>query len=71
MNDNNAGVTSSKIKFCDLKCEYASFPQEEGIDGSKSCRTFVALWCFLLEQYVPKNAPCSALLGKRRPKAGF
>jgi hypothetical protein len=67
----NAGVTSSKIKFCDLKCEHASFPQEDGIDGSKSCRTFAALWCDLLKQYVTKNAPCCAQFGKRRPKTGF
>jgi hypothetical protein len=71
MSDKNAGVTSSKILFCDLKCEHASFPKEEGIDGSKSCRTFVALWCDILEQYVTKNAPCIARFGKRRPKAGF
>jgi hypothetical protein len=29
MSGKNAGVTSSKIKFCDLKCEHASFPKEE------------------------------------------
>jgi len=71
MADKNAGVTSSKIKFCDLKCEQASFPKEDGIDGSKSCRTFVALWCDEIQQYVTKNAPCVAQFGKRRPKTGF
>ena len=71
MSGKNAGVTSSKIKFCDLKCEHASFPNEEGIDGSNSCRTFSALWCALLERYVTKNAPCAAQFGKRRPKTGF
>ena len=30
----NAGVKSSKIKFCDMRCEFADFPKEEGIDGS-------------------------------------
>lgn len=67
----NAGVTSSTIKFCDLRCEHASFPTDENIDGSKSCRTFAALWCCLLKQYVTKNAPCAVQFGKRRPKAGF
>ncbi|MDZ7263244.1 MAG: hypothetical protein ONB16_01575 [candidate division KSB1 bacterium] len=67
----NAGVTSSRIKFCDLKCEHASFPHETGVDGSQSCRTFAALWCKLLEHYVTKNAPCAAQFGARRPKTGF
>lgn len=67
----NAGVTSSQIKFCDLKCEYASFPKETGVDGSQSCRTFAALWCHFLERYVTKNAPCTAQFGARRPKTGF
>ena len=71
MSVENAGVTSSKIKFCDLKCEHASFPKEDGIDGSKSCRTFAALYCDLVDQYVAKNAPCVAKFGKRRPKTGF
>jgi len=71
MSKNNAGVTSSTIKFCDLRCEHASFPSEESIDGGKSCRTFAALWCDLLKQYVTKNAPCAAQFGKRRPKSGF
>jgi len=71
MDKSNAGVISSKIKFCDLRCEYASFPKEDNLDGSNSCRTFVALWCDLLNQYVTKNAPCAAQFGSRRPKTGF
>lgn len=67
----NAGVTNSKITFCDLKCEHASFPDEEGVDGARSCRTFSALWCDLLGEYVAKNSPCSVQFGKRRPKAGW
>lgn len=66
---NNAGVTSSNILFCDFKCEHASFPQDADIDGSGSCRTFSAVWCKLLEEYVTKNAPCRARFGKRRPKS--
>lgn len=65
----NAGVTSSKIKFCDLRCEHAEFPKQEHIDGANSCRTFAALWCRELQQIVSKNAPCAVLFGKRRPKS--
>lgn len=71
MSDKNAGVTNSKIKFCDLKCEYASFPKEDSLDGSNSCRTFAALWCEQLNQHVTKNAPCAVQFGTRRPKTGF
>lgn len=71
MDDKNAGVISSKIKFCDLRCEHASFPKQEAIDGSQSCRTFAALWCDLLQQLVTKNAPCAAQYGARRPKSDF
>jgi hypothetical protein len=67
----NAGVTNSKIIFCEPTCEFASFPKDEAIDGAKSCRTFSALWCGKLNQYVTKNAPCSWRYGKRRPKAGW
>ena len=67
--DENAGVGTSKILFCDLRCEHAEFAKEENIDGSGSCRTFSAIWCKLLEQHVTKNAPCPARFGKRRPKS--
>jgi len=67
----NAGVTSSRIKFCDLRCEHAEFPKEDAIDGSKSCRTFMALWCGELKKHVTKNSPCEVIFGARRPKAGF
>lgn len=67
----NAGVSSSRIKFCDLHCSHASFAKEDAIDGSASCRTFAALWCNELEEYVTKNAPCAVEFGKRRPKTGF
>ena len=67
----NAGVTSSSIKFCDLRCEHAEFPREDAVDGSNSCRTFMALWCRQLNKLVTKNAPCEVLFGARRPKAGF
>ena len=67
----NAGVTTGEIIFCDLKCPYAEFPEKEAIDGARSCRTFSALWCRKLKQYVAKNAPCAYRFGSRRPKAGW
>ena len=69
MSDNNAGVTSAKIKFCDIRCAHASFPKESAVDGAGSCRTFAALWCDILQEYVTKNAPCAVQFGKRRPKS--
>ena len=68
-NPENAGVLTSKIKFCDLNCEYADFPDETAVDGSKSCRTFVALYCKKLKRLVTKNAPCAVVHGIRRPKS--
>ena len=69
--NHNAGINNSKIKFCDLKCEYAKFPEERAIDGTGSCNTFIGLWCDKLEKYVTKNAPCELLFGARRPKSKF
>ncbi|MEN8149432.1 MAG: hypothetical protein ABFS86_06390 [Planctomycetota bacterium] len=51
-------------RWCDLSCPHAEFPKEEGLDGSGSCRTFLALWCAHLGEIVTKNAPCEA---RRRP----
>ena len=48
------------MKWCDLKCEFASFPKDEGVDGAGSCRTFAAVYCKKLNRLVPKNAPCMA-----------
>jgi hypothetical protein len=47
------------IDFCDLMCRHAERPREEGLDGSGSCRTFVALYCTLRKSFVHKNLPCS------------
>jgi hypothetical protein len=71
MEDNNAGVTTAKIKFCDLRCEHASFASDAGLDGATSCRTFAALYCKKLKQIVSKNSPCAVLFGQRRPKANL
>ena len=67
----NAGVNTSKIKWCDLNCEFASFPETNDLDGSKSCRTFVALYCKKLGKIVAKNSPCAAIHGQRRPATKF
>ncbi len=68
-NKDNAGIKTSHIKFCDLRCPHASLPKHDDIDGSGSCRTFSAIYCELLKEYVTKNAPCPAVFGKRRPKS--
>jgi hypothetical protein len=65
----NAGVTTSRVDFCDLRCEWADFARSEALDGS--CRTFVSVWCRKLGRHVTKNAPCEARYGRRRPTTGF
>jgi len=46
------------VDFCDLMCRYAKMPKETGVDGSGSCRTFVAVRCELKKTLVHKNMPC-------------
>jgi len=46
------------MRWCDLSCEHASFPQTGAVDGSGSCRTFAALHCARLNRLVHKNGPC-------------
>jgi hypothetical protein len=53
------------MKYCDLNCEYAEFPQQLS-DGSLSCRTFIGLYCKKLHQIVPKNGLCLAELDEPR-----
>ena len=65
----NAGVTTSRITFCDLRCDRADFAKTAGLDGS--CRTFMSVWCRRLRRQVTKNAPCEARYGRRRPTTGF
>ena len=48
------------MRFCDLRCAHASFPKEDAVDGSGSCRTFSALHCAKLDRLVAKNGPCQA-----------
>jgi hypothetical protein len=46
------------MKWCDLSCEYASFPKEQAVDGAGSCRTFAALYRAKLARLVHKHGPC-------------
>jgi len=46
------------MKWCDLSCEHASFPQYGAVDGAGSCRTFAALYCARLDKLVHKHGPC-------------
>jgi hypothetical protein len=47
------------LEFCDLMCKYAKTPKETAVDGTGSCRTFVALYCSRKKSLVHKNMPCS------------
>lgn len=47
------------MDFCGLNCKYASFPTSASVDGSRSCRTFIALYCKRRKSLVHKNLPCA------------
>ncbi len=47
------------MEFCDLDCKYATFPESDVVDGSRSCRTFIALYCTRKKKLVHKNLPCN------------
>lgn len=51
--------------FCDLQCKYARFPKKDAVDGARSCRTFVALYCRKKKTYVHKNLPCDEKVEKK------
>lgn len=44
-------------EYCDLMCEYATFPEVD-LGAGRSCRTFDVLYCKLLEENVLKNDKC-------------
>jgi hypothetical protein len=46
------------LEFCDFNCRFASWPKDEALDGSGSCRTFQAIFCKKKNRPVHKNAPC-------------
>ncbi|MBD3167273.1 hypothetical protein GF324_11785 [bacterium] len=66
----NAGVGHADLKWCTMSCPHANWPRDN-VDGSRSCRTFNAVWCDLLRQHVTRNTPCSAEHGARRPKPNW
>lgn len=43
--------------YCDLNCKYARWPDKLA-DGSKTCRTFIALHCDKIGRLVDKNGLC-------------
>ncbi|HPC36252.1 MAG TPA: hypothetical protein P5268_08610 [Candidatus Marinimicrobia bacterium] len=47
------------MKYCDLTCKYAEFPDKLS-DGSATCQTFIAIHCQLLDRLVDKNGICPA-----------
>jgi hypothetical protein len=59
-------MTRGIFNFCDLLCKYAETPKVEGIDGSGSCRTFIALYCIKRKSLVHKNMPCKDKVLKTR-----
>ncbi|MDJ0986725.1 MAG: hypothetical protein QNJ26_14380 [Desulfobacterales bacterium] len=72
MGDNekhNAGVKTSRIQWCDLRCKWADSAKLDALDGS--CHTFQSLWCKKLKKHVTKNSPCEVHFGKRRPTTRF
>lgn len=44
--------------WCDMECPEAAWPDDEGLDGSGSCRTFLAVYCRKHQQLNKKNALC-------------
>ncbi len=54
------GKDPAPIRFCDMTCPDADFPEHADVDGAGSCMTFAAIWCRRLERYTTKNAPCRA-----------
>lgn len=46
------------MKWCDFHCPHAAFPDSNAVDGAGSCRTFIAVYCRILEKLVHKNLPC-------------
>jgi len=56
---------SPSMEFCDLNCEYASWPKDDSLDGSGSCRTFQAIFCKKKSCHVQKNMPCDEKLKRR------
>ncbi|MBW1782711.1 MAG: hypothetical protein JRL30_18470 [Deltaproteobacteria bacterium] len=54
------------MEFCDLNCEYATWPEDGSLDGSGSCRTFQAVYCTKKARHVHKNMPCHEKQKKKK-----
>jgi hypothetical protein len=61
-----SSAKSSLLGFCDLMCRYAEMPKEGALDGSGSCRTFIAVYCSRKKSFVHKNMPCSQKRVRRK-----
>jgi hypothetical protein len=44
--------------WCDMMCPHADWPKEDALDGSNSCRTFIAVQCNKYNKITAKNGPC-------------
>lgn len=44
--------------WCDMTCPEADWPKDDALDGSGSCRTFLAVHCNKYKRIHTKNAPC-------------
>ncbi len=64
-----AGVTTSRIQWCELRCKWSAAAKLDALDGS--CHTFQSLWCKKLKKHVTKNSPCEVRFGQRRPTTKF
>lgn len=53
--------------FCDLMCVHAEMPTHTALDGSGSCRTFIAIYCKKRKGLVAKNIPCADKKFKGKP----
>ena len=58
---------SAATEFCDHECKFAQFPDKDGVDGMRSCRTFVAIFCTKRKTLVHKNLPCRDKIEGGRP----
>lgn len=54
------------VEFCDHDCRFSKFPKADAVDGSGSCRTFVALHCVLKNRLVHKNLRCKDKIVRKR-----
>ena len=58
------------MDYCDLDCKFASFPKSEAIDGSGSCRTFIALYCSKRKSQSTRTFPVKKT-GRGKPEEGL